>query len=209
MPAHQTTIPFLILLALLGACSPVAPAPITSTADPSTAIPPTLAPEADPFFQSQGGGEPRSAGYWLIWNSCMPDNKAEVAAANGGREAGWIILDDLLAAPGVLLGEMSIDSCDLAVGLLQVRDRAGMDQSVDPAYSLAAQLLAAQLNLAAGAEYCPAVDEAVRAGQLLLISRGFDGTGSYFSVVESSQERRAAEFLVEQLGEYNAGNLCR
>ena len=49
----------------------------------------------------------------------------------------------------------------------------------------------------------------MRAAQLLLISQGFDGTGSYFSLVDASQERQAAESLVVQLGDYNTGTLCR
>lgn len=40
----------------------------------------------------------------MVWNSCAEGNKADVAAANGGRAAGWIILDDLLADPGIQLG---------------------------------------------------------------------------------------------------------
>jgi hypothetical protein len=60
-------------------------------------------------------------------------------------------------------------------------------------------LLTAQLNLAVGAEYCPAVDEAVRAAQLLLVSRDFDGTGSYFSMAEASRDRETTDFLVQQL----------
>ena len=115
----------------------------------------------------------------------------------------------MLAAPGILLGELTIDSCQLAINLLQAQDSTGVDHSADTAYNLAAQLLAAQLNLAASAEYCPAVDEAVRAGQLLLIQQGFDASGGYFSVVENNQDRQAADFLVEQLVEYNAGSLCR
>ena len=199
----------LLLIAILAACSPSSPVTPSPTASLPTTLLPTATPDVDPFFQSHGSGEPRSTGYWLLWNSCAPGNKAETAAANGGREAGWVILDDLLAAPGVLLGELTIDSCELAINLLQAQDSTGLDHSADVAYSLAAQLLAAQLNLAAGAEYCPAVDQAVRAGQLLLIKQGFNATGGYFSVVENSQDRQAADFLVEQLIEYKTGNLCR
>ena len=202
----------LLLIATLAACSastPTAQAPTSTPKAENTSHAATPTDQNDPFFQSTGGGEPRSTGYWLLWNSCAPDNKAEIAAANGGRQAGWIIVDDLLAAPGILLGELTIDSCQLAINLLQAQDSTGVDHSADTAYNLAAQLLAAQLNLAASAEYCPAVDEAVRAGQLLLIQQGFDASGGYFSVVENNQDRQAADFLVEQLVEYNAGSLCR
>ena len=55
---------------------------------------------------------PRTAGYWLVWNACAEDNQADVARANGGREAGWLILDDLLAHPGILLGELAVETCE-------------------------------------------------------------------------------------------------
>jgi hypothetical protein len=205
MPAHQITTLILFSIFLLAACAPATPVYITPTSIPTS----PFTPDVDPFFRSWGGGEPRTAGYWLLWNACTPDNKAEVAAANGGREAGWVILDDLLTDPGVLLGDLTIESCPMGVNLLQEQNLSGADKSGDPAYSLAGQLLAAQLNLAAGAEYCPAVDEAVRAAQLLLVSRDFDGTGNYFSMAEASRERETVDFLVQQLSDYNAGALCR
>ena len=74
---------------------------------------------------------------------------------------------------------------------------------------LAAQLLTAQLNLAAGAEYCPAVDEAVQAAQLLLLSLGFDGSVGYLGLEQAPEDREIARFLVEQLAGYNTGSLCR
>jgi hypothetical protein len=191
----------LIIIPFLTACEQGSPAVFTPTSMPT--------PDIDPFYKSNGGGEPRSAGYWLSWNSCTQDNKAEVAAANGGREAGWVILDDLIENPGILLGELSVTSCLMGVNLLLGQDITGSNPAGDPAYILAGELLTAQLNLAVGAEYCPAVDEAVKAGQLLLISRGFDGTGTYFELMESSTERETAEILVEQLAEYNAGILCK
>jgi hypothetical protein len=158
-------------------------------------------PTADPFFESDGGGEPRSAGYWRVWNACAPDNQAETARANGGRAAGWIILDDVLADPGILVGPLAVETCEQGLALL----RGHPD---DAAYGLAAQLLAAQANLAAGAAYCPASDQAVQAGQLLLLSVAFDGTGDYLGPGGDAEDREVALFLIEQLQAYNAGRLC-
>jgi hypothetical protein len=109
----------------------------------------------------------------------------------------------------VLLGELTIESCPMGVNLLQEQDLSGADKSGDPTYSLGSQLLTAQLNLAVGAEYCPAVNEAVRAAQLLLVSRDFDGSGSYFSMAEAGRDRETADFLDQQLIDYNVGALCR
>jgi hypothetical protein len=185
----------------LAACGAPTPAP--------TALPPTAVPTVDPFFASLGGGEPRTAGYWLVWNACAEENEADVAAANGGRDAGWILLDDLLTDPGVLLGDLTVETCEQGIRLLQVQDLEGKNRSDELAFELAAQLLAAQLNLAAGAEYCPAVDEAVRAGQLLLLSLQFEGSGKVPGADLPSEDREVVLFLVEQLAEYNAGSLCR
>jgi hypothetical protein len=144
-----------------------------------------------------------------VWNACAPDNKAEVARANGGRAAGWFLLDDLLADPGIFLGELTVETCEQGIALLQGQDAAGQEQPDDAAYVLAAQLLAAQANLAVGAEYCPASDTAVQAGQALLLSLGFDGTGTYLGPEGDAEDREVAQFLIEQLANYNAGTLCR
>jgi len=142
----------------LAACGKSSPVPISSP------IPTYEKSIVDPIYQSQGGGDPRSTGYWLIWNSCAEDNKAEVASANGGWEAGWIILDDLLQDPGILIGELRVETCEQGVYLLHGMDIAGQEKEDDDSYTLASQLLVAQLNLAVGTEYCPAIEEAIQAG---------------------------------------------
>ena len=201
----------LAALCLVGACGSPTPT-LAPAAVPPTAVPPTAtAPAAtvDPFFAAHGGGEPRTAGYWLVWNSCAEGNQAETARANGGREAGWVILDDLLADPGILLGELAVETCELGIRLLQGQDTAGVTHPDDLAYPLAAQLLTAQANLAVGAEYCPASDEAVQAGQVLLLSLGFDGSGERLAPDAEAHNREVAQFLIDKLREYNAGGLCR
>lgn len=191
----QCLIPLLGSLLFIG-CSTV-PNPTSST------------PAADTYFETQGGGEPRATGYWLVWNSCAPNNRADEAAANGGRAAGWIIMDDLLQDPGVLLGELELIRCEDGLRLLESRPVQGSASPDDAAYPLAAQLLAAQLNLAVAAEYCPAVDDAVRSAQLLLLGAGFNGSGQVLELEASTEERELARFLTVQLTEYNSGALCR
>ncbi len=75
--------------------------------------------DEDSIYASQGGGEPRSSGYWLLWNSCAPDNRSETAAANGGRAAGWYLVDDILADPGLMLGEHPLATCEAALTILE------------------------------------------------------------------------------------------
>jgi hypothetical protein len=118
-----------------------------------------------------------------------------VAAANGGHEAGWIILDDLLADPGMLVGHYAVETCEQGVNILDALDAAGEVRAGDAAYELAAQLLTAQLNLDVGAEFCLAVQEAVQAGQLLLMSVDFDGAGNYLGPGDACDDRQSALFL--------------
>ena len=76
---------------------------------------------------------------------------------------------------------------------------------------MAAQLLAAQLNLSAGAETCQAVVDAVNDAQTLLASINFDGSGSFLQPKGKGgggllyQEANA---LAAILDTYNNGNLC-
>lgn len=169
---------------------------------------PPAPPTVDPYFAARGTGEPRGAGYWLLWNGCAPDNRAETAATNGGREAGWIIMDDLLAEPGILLGDRPVAICEEGVRLLQASTGTnGEDEQVLPA--LARQLLVAQLNLAVGAEHCPAVDEAVQRAQLLLLAAGYEGPDSTLRDDAPPEVGEQARLRAKELAEYNAGTLCR
>ena len=152
-----------------------------------------------------GGGDPRPPAYWAVWNSCAPDNRAAEAAANGGRAAGWVLVDDVLADPGIQLGEHLLTSCEESVALLKGRTAEGRVTG-DPAYGLAAQLLAAELNLNVGAETCPLADEAVLGAHLVLSSANFDGESATPLDAEAGG---ALPQLVDLLTAYNLGELCR
>lgn len=117
-------------------------------------------------------------------------------------------MDDLLADPGMLIGALQIETCEQGVNLLQTRNLQGVEMKNDTAYTLAAQLLAAQLNLAVGSEYCPASDQAVSQAQLLLLQLEFDGTGNYLGPPIASTNTESAKNLTEQLANYNHGLLC-
>ena len=51
--------------------------------------------------------------------------------------------------------------------------------------------------------------DAVRAGQLLLLSLGFEGLGEYLPPGADSEDRDLAGFLAQQMVAYNQGTLCR
>ena len=204
-----------LLVAGCGSPTPIPPTPLPRTPPPApTAIPPTpTAPDAafsdlpDEARVARGAGQPRTAGYWALWNTCAPENRADVAAANGGREAGWILVDDLLADPGIQLGNYLVPACPEALALLLGRTAAG-EETGDSVYGLAAVLLAAELNMRAGSEICPIADEAALGGHLVLASVDFDGTGQYTAAL-SDETAIAIPRLVELFQGYNRGELCR
>jgi hypothetical protein len=150
-------------------------------------------------------GDPRTPGYWALWNTCAPDNRADVAEANGGREAGWILMDDLLADPGIQLGDHRVADCEEGLALLEGRTAAGAEVD-DPIYDLAALLLTAELNLNAGAESCPIAEEAVVGAHLILASANFEGVSASPLDAEAGG---ALSRLTELLEAYNRGDLCR
>ena len=195
---------FIILLtfSLISACAPSTPRVVP------TLVSIEITPAIDSSRQSSGGGEPRSPAYWLIWNSCVESNQSETARANGGQEAGWILMDDLLADPGMLVGKLQVETCEQGANLLTAHNLQGGEMKSDAAYTLAAQLLASQLNLATGSEYCPASDQAVNQAQLLLLKLHFDATGSYLGPPKLNQDLETARTLEEQLTSYNTGALC-
>lgn len=91
--------------------------------------------------------------------------------------------------------------------LLQGRDIEGKEMADDAVYTLVAQLLAAELNIGAGAEICPAVLDAAIAAEKLLVELSFDGAGDYLD----SQDPRNSRVLglVTTPNRYNGGNLCK
>ena len=167
----------------------------------------TLAFQIDNQFP---GGDPRTIGYWKNWNTCTGGNQYVTADLNGGPDAGWYILDDLLNDPGYTIGLLHLSSadCENAVLILDKRDLGGRKRASDPAYNMAAQLLAAELNLSAGAETCQGVVNAVNDGQALLVDIEFDGTGGYLKGKKYQALGAEANDLAYTLDQYNNGNLC-
>jgi hypothetical protein len=79
--------------------------------------------------------------------------------------------------------------------------------SSDPAYNLAAQLLATELNFQAGAGKCPAAVTARDQAQALLSKYSFTGAGSYANKLSASDTTLANQ-LAQQLDAYNNDRLC-
>ncbi|MCX2746131.1 T9SS type A sorting domain-containing protein, partial [Mangrovivirga sp. M17] len=162
------------------------------------------------------GGEARTPGYWKNWNTCSGGGQAATAEANGGYDAGYILLDDILNQPGVVWcagtnSEFGITTCEVAVSILDQRDIAtGKKNASDPAYTLAMHALAAQLNFGAGASTCQEAMDALAQAQALLCDIGFDGTGTYLKSKGKNGDPRGsyALELAATLDAYNNNELC-
>lgn len=162
------------------------------------------------------GGDQRTIGYWKNWSTCTGGRQVETAAKNGGTAAGFFLLDDILADPGITVGLYTIPAteqgCIEAVRLLSKSDRVtGKNKAGDAAYTLTAQLIAALANFAAGAEKCATIEQAVADAQALLVSISFTGTGDYLGPKVKGQlanKRAQALSLAAILDQYNNGLAC-
>ena len=148
------------------------------------------------------GGMAKTIGFWKNWTSC--DGK-------GNQDP---ILDETLAlfpensdtgTHGVFIGLLFVDTCEEAVTVLDKRVLAPINSkgrtkfANNSAVSMAAQLLAARLNIRAGADpscIVPVIDLA----QAYLEAVNYDGTGTD-NISKVNAER--INFLAGLLDEYN------
>ena len=146
------------------------------------------------------GGLARTIGFWKNWASCA-----------GSRGKQKPVLDQTLAAAdpaGIAIGTLTLHAgdCGKAVRLLDKSTvDSGKKMASDPDFGLAAQLLAARLNIVAGAGSCPAAVTAINDGQALLTTTHFNGsTHDKLSAAQATQ----ANGLASTLDRYNNNHLC-
>jgi len=161
------------------------------------------------------GGTTRTIGYWKNWSSCAQSNGKQYAKAiaKGTPEA---TLDFYLGGAGVTsiypIGNITTLTCAQAVALLSKNAIDGSKRAGDPIYNLVAQLLAAKLNVAAGAGTCATLDQALIDAQTLLAAIGFDGTkyysGSLKNYTLTSAQLAEALRLEAIFASYNEGTLA-
>ncbi len=173
------------------------------------------------------GGEPRSAGYWKNWNQVTSDGQADNADRNGGYENGFWLVEDMLdpeIGGGIAWDDILADSFSfsitktaVAVDILDQRELGDEDgvydgpkHANDAAFTLAMQLLAAQLNIGAGARTCDAAFDAALAGEQLLDLYDFNGTGAYLvsNNKKTKNDYHQALQLASTLDQYNNNMLC-
>jgi hypothetical protein len=151
------------------------------------------------------GGDARTIGYWKNWSSCAQSNgkQFDKATAPGGAGLGATLDGNLPQT----IGDLLVNTCPLGVSILSKQDVVtGKNKASDAAYGLAAQLLAAKLNVTAGADVCPAATNAINGGQALLDAINFTGTGNYLKA--PSANRTAALGFAATLDSYNNNTLC-
>ena len=154
------------------------------------------------------GGLGRTIGFWKNWASCANSN---------GRQRPVLDQTLALAEPaGILIGDLTLHGsiatpnqapdCLKAVRILsKSRINDGKRMSSDPAFNLAAQLLAAKLNVAAGAGACPAAVTAINSAQALLDTINFNGK-THTNM--STAQKNLANSLATTLDRYNNNTLC-
>ena len=139
-------------------------------------------------------------GYWKNWSSC-----------SGGKQKP--ILDQKLAAAdatgGITLGLLTLHAGD-CVKAVNVLNKTTIDgktkKSSDPLFNMAAQLLAAKLNVLSGAGTCSAATSAIAQASNLLASYSWNGL-TYTPKLTAS-DAALANNLNTLLDKYNNNKLC-
>ena len=154
------------------------------------------------------GGLARTIGFWKNWASCSQSNGKQkptldqtlAKAQPTGVTIGTLTLHGSSASPS------SAPDCLKAIRLLDKSTiESGKKMASDPAFNLAAQLLASKLNVVAGAGACAAASTAINNAQALLASVHF--TGVKHDNLSASQASQANS-LANTLDRYNNNLLC-
>jgi hypothetical protein len=154
------------------------------------------------------GGLARTIGFWKNWASCAGSSGNQLPALDrtlAATEPAGIPIGDLILHGSPVTPDVAPD-CLKAVRILnKATINTGKKMSSDPAFSVAAQLLAARLNVAAGAGICAAAVTAINDAQALLEAIDFNGNTHANMTVE---QKNRANSLAATLDSYNNNTLC-
>jgi len=152
-----------------------------------------------------GGGQ-RTIGYWKNWSSCKASNGKQAPVLDRTLQLGDITLGDLVLHDSNPNPDVASD-CVAAVNILNKTTINGLTKKAsDPLFNMAAQLLGAYLNVAAGAGTCPAATSAMSQAQALLAKYHWNGL-TYTGTLSASDKTLAGN-LNTTLDRYNNGLLC-
>jgi len=150
------------------------------------------------------GGEARTIGFWKNWASCSKSSGKQKPVLD--QTLASFPIADGQATHGVYIGDLYVDTCLEAVRILNKSTvDTGQKKASDPAFNMAAQLLAAQLNVEADAGACPAAVAAINEGQALLDAVNFDGV-THLTLTKAQAIQ--ANNLATTLDRYNNNQLC-
>ena len=157
------------------------------------------------------GGRALTIGYWKNHASCTSSSTRKDPALDKQLYASSGILkgskiDSLVFADHTTFGlygqyPASTADCPYAVSLLDKRAFNGTKKASDPLFNMAAQLVATELNLSAGAYTCPAVVNTVTQAEGLLTKYSFTGFG--YTGKLSAADVSLANSLATKLDNYN------
>jgi len=138
------------------------------------------------------GGRALTIGFWKNWSSC-----------SGGRQAATLDATLALAPAGVQVGSFRLTGpCSYAVNLLNKSTMTtGKKMASDPIFNMVAQLIAAELNVKAGAGICPKAATAITQANALLVKYAFNG--NTYSPKLTKADATIANNLATELDNYN------
>jgi hypothetical protein len=136
-------------------------------------------------------------GYWKNWSGCKKSNGGQTDQL--GKYLGGITLGTYTFT------NSQSDECN-AVQTLSKNTFTGSNKSSDPLFSMAAQLLAADLNVNAQAGVCSAAVTAINNAQALLVK--YHWNGNTYTPKLTSTDASLANSLAATLDKYNNNQLC-
>jgi len=138
------------------------------------------------------GGRALTIGFWKNWSSCT-----------GGRQADTLGATLALAPAGVQVGSFRLTGpCSYVVNLLNKSTMTtGKKMASDPIFNMVAQLIAAELNVKAGAGICPKAALAITQANALLSKYFFDGDSYHPKLTKA--DATIANNLATELDNYN------
>ena len=152
------------------------------------------------------GGLARTIGFWKNWASCAGSNGNQKPVLDETLGLGDILIGTLLLHDGNSDPEVATDCAD-AVNILNKTQVCSphKKKASDAAFNLAAQLLAADLNVQAGAGINSCAVDAINAAQALLAAINFNGcTHNSMTAAQTTK----ANCLATKLDQYNNTNAC-
>ena len=156
------------------------------------------------------GGLARTIGFWKNWASCAGSNGKQkpvldqtlAKAEPVGIPIGTLILNGSLANPQVA------PDCQMTVNLLDKSTAlTNKKKSSDAVFNMVAQLVAARLNIVAGAASCPNLNDIINNAQTFLVAHNFNGE-SYTPANLSNAQADYLNTLATLLDVYNNTSAC-